>query len=311
MEIDVSVYQRKNLKMEGLIPKDLKELQAKFNRLKTKHRQLSDAKTQLQSSYSSLEKRFTSLLTEKDQLQSNYQNLQTQSDQSKRELQQLQGNFSSLQAEKDQLQRNYGALSNGKSQLQSNFDALNREKQTLKSNLDSLRTEKNQLHSNFDALNRAKTEVQRRYDDAVKVRYQLQKKIDQVRKKIVCENGWKKFDFSCYYVSTTTKSWKQSREFCTSRGGDLLIVNSGEEQAFVNTLLKTDQNAWMGLSDTVTEGNWTWVDGTRATTTYWQPGQPNSYGGNQDCGELLHDLSGAGQWNDDACTAEQTWVCEK
>lgn len=47
---------------------------------------------------------------------------------------------------------------------------------------------------------------------------------------IVCAKGWKKFDFSCYYISTVSKSWKQSREFCTSNGGDLLIVDSKEEQ---------------------------------------------------------------------------------
>lgn len=44
---------------------------------------------------------------------------------------------------------------------------------------------------------------------------------------------------------------------------------------------------------------------------YWQTGQPNSYGGNQDCGEILQVTSGVGQWNDDACSAEQTWICEK
>lgn len=53
------------------------------------------------------------------------------------------------------------------------------------------------------------------------------------------------------------------------------------------------------------------VHGGLLLRRYWQPGQPNSYGGNQDCGEILQDSSGPGQWNDDACGAQQTWVCEK
>lgn len=44
---------------------------------------------------------------------------------------------------------------------------------------------------------------------------------------------------------------------------------------------------------------------------YWQPGQPNSYNGDQDCGELLQDSAGVGQWNDDGCFGEQNWICEQ
>lgn len=41
----------------------------------------------------------------------------------------------------------------------------------------------------------------------------------------------------------------------------------------------------------------------------WQAGQPNSYGGNQDCGELVA-TEGGGEWNDDGCFSEQIWICE-
>ncbi|CAG04688.1 unnamed protein product [Tetraodon nigroviridis] len=149
------------------------------------------------------------------------------------------------------------------------------------------------------------------YNSVLEVRDQLQKKFDRARKNVLCENNWKKFDLGCYFFSKLTKNWNQSREFCISKGGDLAVLNSKEEQAFVNGWLKTSQNAWIGLFDIETEGTWKWVDGTVVTTTYWQPGQPNSYGGNQDCGEILQDSGGVGQWNDDACTADQTWVCEK
>lgn len=45
---------------------------------------------------------------------------------------------------------------------------------------------------------------------------------------------------------------------------------------------------------------------------YWQPGQPNSHEGNQDCGELVKvSLKAEGEWNDDGCFGKQVWICEK
>lgn len=43
---------------------------------------------------------------------------------------------------------------------------------------------------------------------------------------------------------------------------------------------------------------------------YWQPGQPNSFNRNQDCGEIVQ-KEGGGEWNDDGCFAEQLGICEK
>lgn len=43
---------------------------------------------------------------------------------------------------------------------------------------------------------------------------------------------------------------------------------------------------------------------------YWQPNQPNSFNGNQDCGEIVPKSPGVGEWNDDGCFAEQQWICE-
>ncbi|XP_061582108.1 CD209 antigen-like protein E [Cololabis saira] len=128
--------------------------------------------------------------------------------------------------------------------------------------------------------------------------------------RMVCQTQWRKFETSCYFVSTETKNWTESRQACIAEGADLVVINSHDEQVFVNSVLDVKQNAWMGLTDSLNEGVWMWLDGTPATTTYWEPGQPNSYSGDQDCGEFIQ-YSSEGHWNDDGCFADQNFICEK
>ncbi|XP_069025568.1 CD209 antigen-like protein E isoform X2 [Embiotoca jacksoni] len=127
---------------------------------------------------------------------------------------------------------------------------------------------------------------------------------------MLCPTRWRKFGAGCYFVSTAKKNWTESRRACVAEGADLVVVDGGEEQEFINGLLDVGQNAWMGLTDGLKEGEWTWVDGTPATTTNWQTGQPNNFK-NQDCGEFVRTSSAeVGKWNDDGCFARQTWICE-
>uniref|UniRef100_A0A673A7D2 C-type lectin domain-containing protein n=2 Tax=Sphaeramia orbicularis TaxID=375764 RepID=A0A673A7D2_9TELE len=125
-----------------------------------------------------------------------------------------------------------------------------------------------------------------------------------------CKMGWRKFGMSCYFTSGSKKNWTESRKACIAEGSDLVIINTGDEQAFVNSLLNSGENAWIGLTDSLTEGEWKWVDGTPVTTAYWQPGQPNNKFVEQDCGEIVQN-SPVGDWNDDGCFADQKWICEK
>uniref|UniRef100_A0A8C6KHC6 C-type lectin domain-containing protein n=1 Tax=Nothobranchius furzeri TaxID=105023 RepID=A0A8C6KHC6_NOTFU len=127
---------------------------------------------------------------------------------------------------------------------------------------------------------------------------------------MLCPKKWTKFKTSCYFVSTERRNWTESRHACVDEGADLMIIDSHEEQVFVNRLLHKDQNAWIGLTDSVEDGVWMWLDGNTVTTTFWQAEQPNNYGGNQDCGELVQTQSG-GEWNDDGCFSKQISICEK
>ncbi|XP_045070730.1 C-type lectin domain family 4 member E-like, partial [Coregonus clupeaformis] len=104
-----------------------------------------------------------------------------------------------------------------------------------------------------------------------------------------CFDGWRKFVCSCYFLSTEEKTWEESRQDCLKRGADLVIINSREEQEFVFNL---SNGVWIGLTESVTEGTWRWVDGTPLTTPrYWGAGQPDNGGqfsGQEDCVEIYY-----------------------
>uniref|UniRef100_A0A672HX89 C-type lectin domain-containing protein n=1 Tax=Salarias fasciatus TaxID=181472 RepID=A0A672HX89_SALFA len=121
------------------------------------------------------------------------------------------------------------------------------------------------------------------------------------------QEGWVHFRSSFYYISSTEKTWQKSQDDCLSRGADLTIVDSREEQDFLRRLSKV---MWIGLTDRAEERTWRWVDGTVLNTSYWSDRQPNNWRGKQDCAEVqTSDVEN--NWNDARCDSQNYWVCEK
>uniref|UniRef100_A0A8C7V2J4 C-type lectin domain-containing protein n=1 Tax=Oncorhynchus mykiss TaxID=8022 RepID=A0A8C7V2J4_ONCMY len=90
------------------------------------------------------------------------------------------------------------------------------------------------------------------------------------------------FKSSWYYISTEKRNWEESRRDCLRRGTDLGIINSREEQVFVNRFWEVR----IGLTDRDEERIWNWVNGTPLSTGYWASRQPNSHlGRDEDCAE--------------------------
>lgn len=105
------------------------------------------------------------------------------------------------------------------------------------------------------------------------------------------------------------RTWGDARAACQARGGDLVTVPSREaEDALRRAAFGLQWTSWwIGLGDAEVEGTFAWVDGTPLDYAAWSQGEPNDYGGGEDCAELVP-WSG-GLWNDLACARELPFIC--
>ncbi|XP_072526462.1 C-type lectin domain family 17, member A-like [Salminus brasiliensis] len=142
---------------------------------------------------------------------------------------------------------------------------------------------------------------------------ELQQELDKLQKSLSEQKrntfrGLTYFNFSLYYI-TPKKNWTESRKDCQERGTDLVIINSREEQEFINKEFGTFA-AWIGLTDLETEGDWKWVDGSALTTKFWANGEPNSFEGEEDCGATGYKGPVLLTWADYPCSLTIVGICE-
>ncbi|XP_076416528.1 CD209 antigen-like protein C isoform X1 [Peromyscus maniculatus bairdii] len=140
---------------------------------------------------------------------------------------------------------------------------------------------------------------------------QIQQQLTQINASLAglcrpCPWDWELFQGSCYLFSRTLSSWEASATSCQDLGAHLVIINSVEEQRFMEYWnVRKKQRSWIGLSDLRHEGSWQWVDDTPLQLSFWKQGEPNN-DEDEDCVELFTD-----EWNDNKCTEQNFWVCEQ
>ncbi|XP_005378976.1 PREDICTED: C-type lectin domain family 4 member A-like isoform X2 [Chinchilla lanigera] len=125
-----------------------------------------------------------------------------------------------------------------------------------------------------------------------------------------CPKDWKSFSSHCYFISTDSQSWNESRENCSRMEAHLLVINTKEEQDFIIENLQIDSTYYIGLSDPEGRRLWQWVDQTPydETVKFWQEGEPNNE--KEQCVELNYFRYGKWGWNDVPCHHSKRTICE-
>ncbi|XP_078091151.1 hepatic lectin-like [Mustelus asterias] len=135
----------------------------------------------------------------------------------------------------------------------------------------------------------------------------LQAELTQLKNK-ECPRNWRRFRQACYYFSTQKGNWQFAKQQCSLEYSHLLVISNAAKRDFI-TKEANHTLYWIGLKD-LGGGNWTWVDGTacRPSSTFWTVGEPNNWHGRiEDC---VH-IEKEGRWNDNQCSANLSWICEK
>nr|XP_019601721.1 PREDICTED: C-type lectin domain family 17, member A isoform X1 [Rhinolophus sinicus] len=124
--------------------------------------------------------------------------------------------------------------------------------------------------------------------------------------RVTCPKGWILFEGTCYYFSTSTKSWDEARKFCQENYSHLVIISSLAEQNFVSKAHRSPRVHWLGLTDRGQEGDWRWLDESPLTLSFWGPDEPNNIY-DEDCASM----NKGGTWNDLPCNKVLYWICER
>nr|XP_024654915.1 C-type lectin domain family 4 member M-like [Maylandia zebra] len=128
------------------------------------------------------------------------------------------------------------------------------------------KSENNKLHFKHNKLNHSYNELQTEHQETKRLNSQLQEEVKKLKEKIEekCPDRWMRFGCSCYFKSTECETWSDSRRACQDKGADLVMINSKEEQEFVNEF---GGYSWIGLRSKQTSGGykWEWVDGSALT----------------------------------------------
>ncbi len=109
------------------------------------------------------------------------------------------------------------------------------------------------------------------------------------------------------YLAVAASSWFEAQQLALELGGNLVTINSAEENDFLARQFSHLTQAYIGFTNDGIPGQWRWVDGSNVGYTNWNDwdginwAEPNNWGGNESVAVIILNGSDSrwnGRWND-------------
>jgi hypothetical protein len=124
---------------------------------------------------------------------------------------------------------------------------------------------------------------------------------------------------NCFVFFLTPKTWVNAKAACDAMpGAHFAVVTSAAQNAIIAGLA-AGHATFLGMTDSVTEGMWVWVDGTPIGYNNWRSGVPDNGGGSyqEDCLVIEGNKTPNDTWDDRPCDPTQVatsgsfpYICE-
>ncbi|XP_067423999.1 killer cell lectin-like receptor subfamily B member 1A, partial [Emydura macquarii macquarii] len=119
----------------------------------------------------------------------------------------------------------------------------------------------------------------------------------------LCPTDWRLRGDKCYWFSTESKTWSESRADCSARGSQLLVIRDREELQFLKDVTHWSKQFWVGLSVPSAQKAWVWLNSSQLDLTRFPwLGQPQR----NSCGTVKEN-----QIHSESCSSAYQWICQR
>ncbi|KAM8849999.1 macrophage mannose receptor 1-like isoform 1-T1 [Spinachia spinachia] len=121
-------------------------------------------------------------------------------------------------------------------------------------------------------------------------------------------DGWLVWRGSQYFINTNPMPMEDARHFCQRRHGDLVSINSKEENSFLWKQISRSYGVYyIGLSVDIDGSLW-WMDGSTVGLQKWDVDQPRTEALDENCVTMVYFM---GFWRNCNCGQENKFICKR